>query len=152
MYHDMLHVISARCVACDLHMIAPGPLECTCWRCFAAQWGDCKKSQIASVSAIIIIIISWASLWPTSLYYCCDKRYCLFVWFVLSCMVWALQRSWKTGTFLEFEVWFRSLEKVWNCYVDAGKNLWKCFEESLLRLWNWKSKNSHQIYFEKYSA
>ena len=28
----MLHVISARCVACHLHMIAPGPLERTCWR------------------------------------------------------------------------------------------------------------------------
>ena len=39
----MLHVISAQCVAHDLHMIAPGPLERTCWRRFAAQWRDCKK-------------------------------------------------------------------------------------------------------------
>ena len=28
----MLHIISARCVARDLHTIAPGPLERTCWR------------------------------------------------------------------------------------------------------------------------
>ena len=27
----------ARCVACDLNMIAPGPLEHTCWTQFAAQ-------------------------------------------------------------------------------------------------------------------
>ena len=31
-----LHVISARCVARDLHTVAPGPLERTCWRQFAA--------------------------------------------------------------------------------------------------------------------
>ena len=49
-------MISARCVARDLHTIAPGPLECTCWRRFAALWGDCKKSRIAPLNAIIIII------------------------------------------------------------------------------------------------
>ena len=38
-----LHVMSARCVARDLHTVAPGPLERTCWRQFAALWGDCKK-------------------------------------------------------------------------------------------------------------
>ena len=32
----MLHVISTRCVARDLHTIAPWPLERTCWRQFAA--------------------------------------------------------------------------------------------------------------------
>ena len=31
-----LHVISARCVARDLHTVAPGPLERACWRQFAA--------------------------------------------------------------------------------------------------------------------
>ena len=31
-----LHVISARCVARDLHTIAPRPLERACWRQFAA--------------------------------------------------------------------------------------------------------------------
>ena len=38
-------------------MIALGPLECTCWRQFTAQWVDCKKSQIVPFNAIIIIII-----------------------------------------------------------------------------------------------
>ena len=52
----MLQVISARRVARDLHMIAPGPLKCACWRQFAALWGDCKKSRIAPLNAIIIII------------------------------------------------------------------------------------------------
>ena len=59
-----LHVISARCVARDLHTVAPRPLEYTCWRQFAALWGDCKKSRTAPLNAIIIIIIililSWA--------------------------------------------------------------------------------------------
>ena len=35
-------------------MTAPGR---TCWRWFAAQWRDCKKSWIAPFSAIIIITI-----------------------------------------------------------------------------------------------
>ena len=51
-----LHVISARCVARDLHTIAPGPLERTCWRQFAALWGDGNKSRIAPLNAIIIIL------------------------------------------------------------------------------------------------
>ena len=50
-------MISARCVACDLHTIAPGLLERVCWRQLAAQGGDCEKSRIAPVNAIIIIII-----------------------------------------------------------------------------------------------
>ena len=37
MYHDMLQVISARCVARDLLTIAPGPLEHMCWKQFVAQ-------------------------------------------------------------------------------------------------------------------
>ena len=53
----MLHVISARCVARDLHSIAPGPLERACWRQFAALRGDCKKSRTAPLNATIIIII-----------------------------------------------------------------------------------------------
>ena len=52
----MLHVVSAQCVALDLHMIAPGPLECMCWRQFLVQWGVCKKSQIVPLNIIIIII------------------------------------------------------------------------------------------------
>ena len=53
----MLLVISARCVARDLHTIVPGPLERAWWRRFVALWGDCKKSRIAPLNAIIIIII-----------------------------------------------------------------------------------------------
>ena len=50
-------MISARCVARDLYTIVPGPLERTCWRQFAALWGDCKKSRIAPLNAIIIILL-----------------------------------------------------------------------------------------------
>ena len=57
----MLHVISARCVARDLHTIAPGPLERTCWRRFGAQRGDCQKSRFEPFNAIIIIIIIYAT-------------------------------------------------------------------------------------------
>ena len=53
----MLHVISALCVARDLHMIAPELLERTCWRQFVAQLGACKKSRIAPFNAIIISIV-----------------------------------------------------------------------------------------------
>ena len=52
-----LHVISAWCVARDLHTTAPGPFECTCWRQFTALWGDCKKSRIAPLNANIIVIM-----------------------------------------------------------------------------------------------
>ena len=38
-------------------MIVPGPLEHACWRRFAAQWGDCKKSPIAPLNMNMIIII-----------------------------------------------------------------------------------------------
>ena len=44
-----------RCVARDLHTIVSRPLERTCWRQFAAQWGDCKKSRIGPLNAIIIM-------------------------------------------------------------------------------------------------
>ena len=50
----MLHVIGARCVARDLQTIAPGPLERTFWRQFAGQRGDCLKSRIVPLNAIII--------------------------------------------------------------------------------------------------
>ena len=50
-------MMNVRCAARDLHTIAPGPLECTCWRWFAALWGDCKKSRKAPLNALIIIII-----------------------------------------------------------------------------------------------
>ena len=52
----MLHMISARCVARNLHTTAPGP-ECKCWRQFTAQWGDCQNSWTAPLDVIIIIII-----------------------------------------------------------------------------------------------
>ena len=48
----MLHVMSARCVARDLHTIVPGPLERTCWRPIVAP-----LNAIIIISSIIIIII-----------------------------------------------------------------------------------------------
>ena len=42
----MLHIISAGCVACDLHTIAPRPLEHTCWRQFAVQRGNSKNLKL----------------------------------------------------------------------------------------------------------
>ena len=38
-------------------MISSGPLERTCWKQFAVQWGDCKKSGITPLNAIIVIVI-----------------------------------------------------------------------------------------------
>ena len=52
MAHDVSHLMSAQCVARDLHTIAPGPLERTCWRRFVALSGDCNKSQTAPFNAI----------------------------------------------------------------------------------------------------
>ena len=54
----MLHVISTGCVACDLHMIAPGPLKRTCWIQFLAQWGDCKNNlKLCSSMWLLLFII-----------------------------------------------------------------------------------------------
>ena len=47
-HNQLLILQTARRVARDLHTIAPRPLECTCWRKFAAQQGDCIKSQTAN--------------------------------------------------------------------------------------------------------
>ena len=46
--HGMLYVMSARCVARDLHLISS-------W--IEAPWGECKTSRIAPFNAIKIIII-----------------------------------------------------------------------------------------------
>ena len=78
----MLHVINARCVARDLHMTAPGPLGCTCWRQFAALWGDCKKTRIAHLNAIIIIIICAPG---NDFQWCCGPVSKL-VWVSLPCL------------------------------------------------------------------
>ena len=73
-------MISARCVVRDLHTTAPGPLERICWIWFAAQWGDCKKSQTAPLSAIIssssifppvrnvgiTIVVTFVLIWPAA--------------------------------------------------------------------------------------
>ena len=53
----MLHVISVLCAARYLHTIAPGPLECACWRQFVVQPRDCKKSRIAPLNAIILLLL-----------------------------------------------------------------------------------------------
>ena len=77
----MLHVMGAQCVARDLHTIAPGPLERTCWRQFAAQWGDCKKSRIAPLNAIIIIIINLVVGLPPLSSACLFFPFCQFLSF-----------------------------------------------------------------------
>ena len=59
-YHvarNMMHVMSTWCVARDLNTIASRPLEHTCWRRFAAQWGDCKKSRIAPFNALLLLLL-----------------------------------------------------------------------------------------------
>ena len=61
--HNTLHMIGARWVAHDFHRIVPCPLEHTCRRQFTVQRGDCKKSQTASLNAIIIIITSSVFKW-----------------------------------------------------------------------------------------
>ena len=55
-------MISARCVARDLHTIAPWLLERTCRRLFAAQRGDCKQSRTAALNAIITVIIMFIEM------------------------------------------------------------------------------------------
>ena len=75
----MLHVISARCVARDLHMIAPGTLERMCWTQFVAPWGGCEKSQIALSNAIIIIIIIVFIIMHVCVCVCVCVRACVHV-------------------------------------------------------------------------
>ena len=54
----MLHMISAQCVARDLHMIASGPFEHMCWRQISAQRGDCKhlKLRLSTWSLLSLLI------------------------------------------------------------------------------------------------
>ena len=67
----MLHVMSSWCVARDMHTIAPRPLERTCWRWFAVQWGDSKKSRSAPLKAITIILIIDVEWWQQ--FWCCFR-------------------------------------------------------------------------------
>ena len=53
--HDMLHLINARCVACDLHTIAPWPLERTSWEKVRSAVRRLQKSYSAPLNAVIII-------------------------------------------------------------------------------------------------
>ena len=39
-----------------LHVIAPWPLERTCWRQFAAQGRDCRKSRIAPLKVVVVVV------------------------------------------------------------------------------------------------
>ena len=64
----MLYAISARCVARDLHKIAPGPFERTCLETVRDAVRRLYKSRIApfnviiiTTTIIIIIIITFAS-------------------------------------------------------------------------------------------
>ena len=59
--HGMLQVVSAQCVAHDVHMIVSWPLECTCWRQFVMLWEDCVQSGIVPFIVIVIIltVIKW---------------------------------------------------------------------------------------------
>ena len=52
-------MISAQCVACDLHTIVLGPFECMVRVGDGSRHGEeiVKKSRIAPFNAIIIIII-----------------------------------------------------------------------------------------------
>ena len=54
---NVLPVVSAWCVAYDLHRIVSWPHQCACLRQLMAQWWDCRKSQTAHFSVIIITII-----------------------------------------------------------------------------------------------
>ena len=54
----MLHVMSSRCVARDLHTVAQWPLERTYWRQFTGLRGDCKKSRFAPFDVIILLLLS----------------------------------------------------------------------------------------------
>ena len=70
----MLHVISTQCVAHDLHMITPWPLERTYWRQFATQWGGCKDLELCLLmrsSLLPLLLLSSSSsslLFPLSLF------------------------------------------------------------------------------------
>ena len=54
----MLHVISARCVARDLHTVAPWPLQRTYWRQFAVQWGYCENLKLRLWMWLLLLLLS----------------------------------------------------------------------------------------------
>ena len=68
-WHVTLHVACGKCSMCCMRFAHDcKPLERTCWRQFTAQWGDCKKSLIGHLNAIIvtIIITTDAMIWHTA--------------------------------------------------------------------------------------
>ena len=54
----MLHVISAQCVARDLHAIVPGRLSVRLGDSSRCSEEIAKKSQIAPLSAIIVVVVA----------------------------------------------------------------------------------------------
>ena len=64
----MLHMMTARCVARDLHTIAPWPLERTCWRWFMAQWGDHKNLELC-LSMQVVVVVPGSSINKSSFFW-----------------------------------------------------------------------------------
>ena len=54
--------MNARCVAHDLYMIGPWPLERRCWRQFATQWGDWKNLELHLLMRSLGMTV-WMYLW-----------------------------------------------------------------------------------------
>ena len=94
----MLHVISARCVARDLHTVVPWPLDYMHWRQFTAQWGDCRNLTLRLLVQLLFII---EHCWVTAISKAVDRmlvptHYCCWCWFIakhcwvtdLSAKVW----------------------------------------------------------------
>ena len=86
-------MISARCVALDLHTIAPTPLECTCWRWFAVQWGDCQKSCWTGLLLLLQSTLTRMAVSSIGIFCCwwfCFFFVCLFVFLLVGFLVFFL--------------------------------------------------------------
>ena len=137
----MLHMISVRWSAHDLHSVMPGLLERTCWRQFAGQWGDCQKSRIAPLN-VLIDITDWLNI--------CMFHFHVFIVLYLPSF---LNHCWILNLFdplvlHDSNIYFWSFRSVKTCSFDQLKTI-KFFSPEEEKL-NWSMNicyNTRSPYF-----
>ena len=94
-----------------LHAIAPRSLECTCWRPFAAQWGDCKKSQTVPLN-VLTEMCSWNSKSKYKSLCMHSSLFSLTCYILLFVHIWR-SKTGETGPGMKFVSGACVLCKVW---------------------------------------
>ena len=136
-WHVTQHVAHDKCSMCCTWFAhdCTGPLERTCWRWFVVQWGGCRKSQIAPLNAIVIIIIFisvWKkrsySKWPGKIHR--QEKYWFWHRNKRTRMVWWMSQFWPFS-YLQSKEGVNPLHSIFLKVKWLGRPIWFlfCFEE-----------------------